>query len=85
MSLTKETKVNQIEIVGEYKTLIVRELIIIKDNGNVISQSYHRRPIPPNFDTTNETQEIRDIAATVHTQAVKDAYQAHLDSLRTGE
>ena len=85
MALEKTVTQDKIEIVGEYKITQLRELITITENGNQISKSYHRRTINPLSDTTNESEEIRNIAASVHTQTIRDAYQTFMDSLENGE
>ena len=78
MSLTKEVVVDKIEIVGDFKHVQVRTATRVIEDGNVLSSSFHRHVVAPGDDTTNETQEVQDVCAAVHTQAVIDAYQAHL-------
>lgn len=80
MSLTKETTIDKIEIVGDYKMVQLREASIIKEDGVEISRSFHRRVITPACDVSGETQEVKDICATVHTQAIKDAFTASQES-----
>jgi hypothetical protein len=74
MSITKTTEVDKIEIVGPYKTVQVRQAIIIKENGNEISKTYHRYSLPPNADISNEPSDVQGICNAVWTQSVKDAY-----------
>ena len=45
MALTKETKEDKIEIVGEYKTIQIRTATIIKEDGVEINRSFHRRTL----------------------------------------
>ena len=78
MALTKETSVDKIEIVGEFKAVQVRTATIVKEDGVELSRSFHRHVIQPDQDTSNETQEVQDVCNAVHTQAVKDAYAAYL-------
>lgn len=85
MSLEKNISIDKYEIVGEYRIIQIRELITITENGNQISKSYHRRTINPLSDTTNESEEIRNIAASVHTQTIRDAYQSFMNSVGNGE
>ena len=80
MALTKTETIDKYEIVGEFKHIQCRHAIIISENGVELSRSYHRHVIAPNDDVSSEPQEVKDLVAVVHTQAIKDAYQAHLDA-----
>lgn len=80
MALTKETKVDKIEIVGDYKHVQVRTATVVSEDGVELSRSYHRHVISPLDDASNETSEVQSICSSVHTDEVKAAYQAHLDS-----
>ena len=80
MALTKTVKVDKIEIVGDYKIVQVRTATVIEEDGVELSRSFHRHVISPLDDTSGETAEVQAICASVHTQDVKDAYQAHLDA-----
>lgn len=78
MALTEETVQDKIEAVGEFKYVQVRTATIIKRDGVEISRTYHRHIVAPNADITSESAEVQAVCAAVHTQAVKDAYAAHL-------
>ena len=78
MALTEETVEDKIEVVGDYKMVQVRTATVIKRDGVEISRSYHRHVVAPNDDISGETPEVQAVCAAVHTQAVKDAYAAHL-------
>ena len=78
--LTEETVQDKIEIVGDYKHVQVRSAVIIKRDGTEISRSFSRHVVAPNDDITGQSTEVQAICAAVHTQAVKDAYAAHLAS-----
>jgi len=78
MALTKEVVVDKIEIVGDYKHVQVRTATIVKEDGVELSRSFRRNTIAPDVDPSGETQEVQNICNAVHTQAVKDAYAAHL-------
>ena len=56
----------------------LRRSDIISEDGVDIATSYDRRIIAPGDDVLNESQEIQDLAAVVHTQARIDSYQAAL-------
>ena len=78
MALTEETVEDKIEAVGEFKHVQVRTATIIKRDGVEISRTYHRHIIGPGEDYSNESTEVQAICNAAHTQAVKDAYAAHL-------
>ena len=80
MALTKTQKVDKIEIVGDYKHVQVRTATVIEEDGVELSRSYHRHVVSPLDDASNETAEVQSICSSVHTDEIKAAYQAHLDS-----
>jgi hypothetical protein len=82
MALVEVTdEINKVEIVGEFKHIQIRSATWVEKDGVMIgSQQYSRRVISPLDDVGSESTEVQAIAAAVHTQAVKDAYEAHLDA-----
>jgi len=78
MALTEETVQDKIEIVGPYKIIQVRTATIIKKDGVEISRSFHRHSLAPDADTSGESDDVKAIAAQVHTDAIKTAYAKHL-------
>jgi hypothetical protein len=78
--LTEETVQDKIEIVGDFKYVQVRSAVVIKRDGTEISRSFSRHVVAPDADITGESAEVQAICNAVHTQAVKDAYAAHLAS-----
>jgi hypothetical protein len=81
MALTEETVQDKIEIVGDFKHVQVRTATVIKRDGVEISRGYHRHVVAPDISSTdlaNESTEVQAICNAIHTQAVKDAYAAHL-------
>jgi hypothetical protein len=76
MALTKQTVTDKIEIVGSYNHIQVREAIQVLEDGQVISQSYHRYVVAPG-ETSNDAK-VQAIIAAVHTPDVIAAYQQHL-------
>ena len=81
--LTEETVQDKIEIVSEHKMIQVRTATVIKRDDVEISRSFHRHVVAPNADITGESTEVQAICNAVHTQAVKDAYAAHLAAQET--
>ena len=80
MALTETTIDDKVEVVGDFKHVQVRSARVIYDDGTEISRSFSRRVIAPTDDITGESTELQAICTAVHTQAVKDAYAAHLAS-----
>jgi hypothetical protein len=81
LALTEETVQDKIEIVGDFKHVQVRTATVIKRDGVEISRSFYRHVVAPDISSTdlvNESTEVQAICNAVHTQAVKDAYAAHL-------
>ena len=85
MALTEETVQDKIEVVGDYKHIQVRTATVIKRDDVEISRSFHRHVVAPNDDITGESTEVQAICAAVHTQAVKEAYAAHVAAQDTPE
>ena len=83
-TLTERTADDKIEIVGDYKFIQVRTATIIERDGVEISRSFHRRVVSPLDDISGETDEIKALAAVIHTDEVKAAYQALLDAQNEG-
>ena len=78
--LTERTADDKIEIVGDFKHIQIRTATIIERDGVEISRSFHRRVVGPLDDISGETAEVQALAAVIHTDDVKAAYQAHLDA-----
>jgi hypothetical protein len=81
MALTERTEQDKIEVVGPYRHVQVRTATVIERDGVEISRSFSRHVVAPDIssaDLANESTEVQAICTTVFTQAVKDAYAAHL-------
>jgi hypothetical protein len=61
MALTKETVVDKIEVL-ENNAIQVRVVTRILEDGNVLSQSYHRHVLQNGDDLTNEDPKVQAIA-----------------------
>ena len=85
MALTEEQINDKIEVVhnGTFPVVQVRTANIIKRDGTEISRNFHRHVVMPDADLTQEDADVADICASVFTQAVKDAYAAHLAASET--
>jgi hypothetical protein len=93
MAITKETKIIKTEIVGDYKAVQIAEDIIYKEDGVETNKIRHRRVLHPCLvskntdtgvlttiwkDTSNETQEIKDIINAVWTDEIKTSWETLL-------
>ena len=79
MSLTKVTVIDQITI-AENGTVLYREATRIMEDGNQISQTYHRSSLTPAQDLTGVPANVVAICNTVWTAEVIAAYQAAQES-----
>ena len=84
MALSEETLQDKIEIVGDHKHIQIRTATVIKRDDVEISRAFSRHVVAPDADITGESAEVQAICAAVHTQAVKDAYAAHLAAQSEG-
>ena len=80
MALTERTEQDKIEIVSAHKFIQIRTAVVIERDDVEISRSFSRHVVAPDADITGESAEVQAICAAVHTDAVKDAYAAHLAS-----
>ena len=75
MSLTKSTAVDQITVC-ENGTILYREATRIMEDGNQISQTYHRNSLTPGQDLTGVPANVVAHCNTAWTADVVAAYQA---------
>ena len=83
MSLTKQTITDKIESVRvqDHYVLQVREAVQVLEDGNLLSQNFHRYVLHPDADTSTITDPV--VLAqfnAVMTQEVKANYQTFLAS-----
>ena len=83
MALEKTIVDDKIEIVSDYKHLQIRTATVIKEDGEELSRSFHRRVLHPDDDVSGESAEIRGIAAAVWTDDVKSAWQTFQENQAT--
>ena len=89
MALSKVTVVDKIEV-REDGRLQVRTAIRIKEDGAVLSSSFHRNILEPSTknesdawvdtDISGEDARVQAIATATWTSAVKTAYQEMIDA-----
>ena len=75
MSITKTTTVDQI-LVEENGVVLYREATRIMEDGNQISQTYHRSSLTPGQDLTGVPANVVAHCNTAWTADVVAAYQA---------
>jgi DNA-binding transcriptional LysR family regulator len=75
MSLTKTTTVDQITV-NENGTVLYREATRIMEDGNQLSQTYHRSSLTPGQDLTGVPANVVAICNVAWTAEVIAAYQA---------
>ena len=80
MAITKEIVQDRIEVVGDFKHIQVRTATVIKEDGVEISRSFHRHVVSPDSDSKNESADVKAMVKQFHTDAVKKAYKAHIES-----
>jgi hypothetical protein len=74
MALIKTTEIDKIEIVGDYKTIQVREAIIIKENGIELSRSFNRYSLSPDADLTDQPADVVSLSNIFWTDEIKQKY-----------
>jgi len=79
MSLTKQVVIDQITVT-ENGIIMYREATRIMEDGNQISQTYHRSSLTPAQDLTGVPANVVAICNTVWTAEVIAAYQAAQES-----
>jgi len=88
MALTKETVVDKIEVM-EMGQVQVRTATRVKEDGTVLSTSFHRHVVVPSTktddtwgdtDISGEDARVQAVANATWTSAVKTAYQAMMDA-----
>lgn len=91
MALTKEFEYD-CEVRGEHKNVQVRKSIIVKDDGEEISRTYHRHVINcrtktdgtwGDTDISGEDSTVQAVCNAVWTSAVKTAYETAMDAQDT--
>ena len=88
MALTKEIVIDKIEVL-EMGQLQVRTATRVKEDGAVLSSSFHRHVVVPSTkasgswadtDISGEDARVQAVANATWTDSVKTAYQAMVDA-----
>ena len=89
MALTKETVVDKIEVM-EMGQVQVRTATRVKEDGTVLSSSFHRHVVEPSTktgdtwgdtDISGEDARVQAVANATWTDSVKTAFQKARDAL----
>ena len=93
MALSKETFIQKIEVVGQYKAVQIATDTVVKEDGTELSRSRHRKVLHPssaskNTDTgaitvtqtdiSGEDAEVQSICNTVWTNSIKSAWETKI-------
>ena len=78
MALVKKVTYDY-EVRGEFKTIQQRTRTAIEEDGAEISFSYHRTSFMPDADVSGESDEVKAMASSLWTDAVKKAYEDSKD------
>ena len=78
MALVKKVTYDY-EVRGEFKTIQQRTRTAIEEDGVEISFSYHRTSFMPDADVSGESDEVKAMASSLWTDAVKKAYEDSKD------
>ena len=81
MALSKETVVDQITVT-ENGTVLYRQATRIMEDGNQLSQTYHRTSLIPGQDLTGQPANVAAICNLTWTPEVIAAYQAQQEASR---
>ena len=73
--ITKEKVIDQITVV-ENGTVLYREATRIMEDGNLLTQTYHRSSLTPGQDLSGQPSKVVSIAQAAWTPEVIAAYQA---------
>ncbi len=90
MAITKEIVEDKIEVVGDYKSIQIREATVIKEDDVELTRSFHRKVLDcvssvknaddswthTDTDVSSESDEVKGICTAVWTTTVKNAKKA---------
>lgn len=77
--ITKETVIDQITVT-ENGSIFYREATRIIEDGNLLTQTYHRSSLTPGQDLTDVPEKVVDIANTVWTPEVINSYNESIQT-----
>jgi len=75
MALTEKVEIDRIEVVNQW-IIQVRRNTTIEQNGQFVSNTFHRWVLTPDMDISGQEQKVKDICNAAWTPEVKAAYEA---------
>ena len=78
MAIEKTVTDSSIEIVGQYKILLLDTITEYKDNGVVVSNNHDRTSYPPDTVISDLPTQLQDIANLVWTNDIISSYNQSL-------
>ena len=78
MALAETIEYDKIEVVGQYKSVQVREATVIKKDGTELTRSFRRYVLQPDSDISKEPAEVQAVCNAVWTDAIKTAWTEFL-------
>ena len=78
MALAETMEYDKIEVVGQYKSVQVREATVIKKDGTELTRSFRRYVLQPDADISGEPAEVQAVCNAVWTDTIKAAWTEHL-------
>ena len=95
MALSESIEYDKIEIIGQYKTVQVREATVIKKDGKELTRSFHRYILElgtldasdnlVDTDISSQPAKVQAICNAVWTDSLKSSYKAFLIANKTSE
>ena len=81
MAFTEET-IYRVEVLPPYSNIAVRETLIVKEDGNILSTQNKRYMFHPGDDVSNfPSQDVKDVAEVIWTDKVIADFKAYYDTL----
>jgi hypothetical protein len=74
MALTESTKIDQIEVVGDWN-IQVRQATVVERDGEFVSRTFHRWVLTPDINISDQEQKVQDICNAAWTPEVRQAYE----------
>ena len=85
MALTKETILQKIDIVGEFKTISVRIDTVVKEDGKEISRTPHRHALTPDASQSIIDAQHDDVKSAINTYWTDDLKTKYTNQLAEQE
>ena len=77
MALAESIEYDKIEVVGQFKSVQVREATVIKKDGVELTRSFRRYVLQPDADISGEPAEVQAVCNAVWTDTIKAAWTEH--------